>query len=203
MPRPSRRGEVLAAATSCFADLGYDRTRTRDIAERAGMSEAAIYRHFDSLDDVAHQVYSVNLAEYARLVAAAVGDADAGNTAEHQLRRVVRATLARFRDEPDAFTATLIRMPNFMPDLAPGTIYPLELIESVIRRGQHAGTVRPGRTNLLASLFLGALLRPFLLDRLAAPGAFDLRHDLSSDALIEDASIATVVLEPRDSHTSA
>jgi AcrR family transcriptional regulator len=38
----------LQAAILRFADLGYHATTTRDIAERAGMSPAAVYVHFDS-----------------------------------------------------------------------------------------------------------------------------------------------------------
>jgi AcrR family transcriptional regulator len=195
MPRPSRKADVLAAATACFAELGYDNTRTRDIARRAGMSEASIYRHFASLDDLALQVYSANLAEYASLIEASTLDPDDAARPldpEPALRAVVRATLARYRAERVSFIATLVRTPSFMPKLSPGTVYPLELVESVIRRGQDARTIRPGQPNLLAALFLGALLRPFLLAELAAPGAFELLTETVHDSTIEDASIATL-----------
>jgi hypothetical protein len=42
---------------------------------------------------------------------------------------------------------------------------------------------------VLAAMFLGALLRPIELTKLAAPGALDLLRDTSIDALIEDAAI--------------
>jgi AcrR family transcriptional regulator len=53
MPKQRReRGEVrrllLAAAQASFATRGYSGTTTRDIAESAGVSEALIFRHFES-----------------------------------------------------------------------------------------------------------------------------------------------------------
>jgi AcrR family transcriptional regulator len=189
MSRPSRKADILTAATRCFADLGYGDTRIRHIAQRAGVSEAAIYRHFDSLDALAQEVYAEHFADYAQLVLRCVTP---DQQAEQKLRAVVRATLTRYREDRHAFVATLIRLPNFMPHLPPGTVYPLELIEQAIVEGQATGTVREGQPNLLASIFLGALLRPFLLADLATPGAFELQNDTRHDHTIEDACIAAL-----------
>ena len=189
MSRPSRKADILTAATRCFADLGYGDTRIRHIAQRAGVSEAAIYRHFDSLEALARDVYMETFAVYAQLVLSCV---TSDQQAEQKLRAVVRATLACYREDRYAFVATLIRLPNFMPHLPPGTVYPLELIERTIVEGQANGTVREGQPNLLASIFLGALLRPFLLAELAAPGAFELENETRHDQTIEEACIAVL-----------
>ncbi|MCU1481913.1 MAG: hypothetical protein JWQ19_2699 [Subtercola sp.] len=204
MPRPSRKAEVLAAATACFAERGYDNTRVRHIAERSGMSEASIYRHFASLDDLATQVYSANLASYAQLIAEAVESGDgaraeicdrsADRSAERALREIVRRTISRYRSDRVSFVATLVRVPTFLPKLPAGTVYPLEIIEAVIRRAQVSGGAREGQPNLLAAVFMGALLRPFLLAELAAPGAFDLLAERKHDSVIEEAAVATVIV---------
>lgn len=51
-PRPSVRGRgrelLLAAAVELFAERGFARTSTRDIAERAGVTEPMLFRHFGS-----------------------------------------------------------------------------------------------------------------------------------------------------------
>ncbi len=41
-----RRGQILACARYVFAQEGYDGARTADIAERAGVSERLMYKHF-------------------------------------------------------------------------------------------------------------------------------------------------------------
>jgi AcrR family transcriptional regulator len=43
-----RRSSILSAATMMFAEHGFDGTRTLQIAQAAGVSEALLYRHFPS-----------------------------------------------------------------------------------------------------------------------------------------------------------
>lgn len=43
---PGRRGEILDAAMGVFSERGYDGGSMRQIAERVGVSEPALYRHF-------------------------------------------------------------------------------------------------------------------------------------------------------------
>jgi AcrR family transcriptional regulator len=55
--RANRRGEqtrdkIIAAATECFTEYGYTRTRISDITHRADTAQGNFYRHFTGLDDV-------------------------------------------------------------------------------------------------------------------------------------------------------
>lgn len=50
----SRR--ILRGATLAFADLGYYGASTREIANRAGMSPAAVYIHFESKQELFHHI---------------------------------------------------------------------------------------------------------------------------------------------------
>ncbi len=190
MARPSRKNDIIAAATENFARHGYSATRVRDIAELSGLSEAAIYRHFSSIDELSRHIYSENLADYTRILHECIVD---GEDAETTLRRVVRATLSRYRLDRFSFVATMINTPNFLPTLPVGTAYPLELVERVVERGQNEGIFRAGPKNLIATMFAGAMLRPFLLAELAAPGTFDLLTRTHNDSLIEDIAVATVL----------
>jgi AcrR family transcriptional regulator len=44
----ARREAIVQAAAPLFADRGFDAVTTREVAEAAGVSEALLYRHFDS-----------------------------------------------------------------------------------------------------------------------------------------------------------
>jgi AcrR family transcriptional regulator len=46
--RPLGRESLLAAATTLFAELGYDAVTTRQILERAGVEAPSLYHHFGS-----------------------------------------------------------------------------------------------------------------------------------------------------------
>ena len=52
MPRPSKKQDVLEAAATLFADYGFDAISVRDIAEKAGIRSASVYRHFPSKQDL-------------------------------------------------------------------------------------------------------------------------------------------------------
>lgn len=52
VPRAERRELVLAAAREVFLESGPSGARSRDIAERAGITEAFLYRLFDSLEEI-------------------------------------------------------------------------------------------------------------------------------------------------------
>ena len=48
----ARRNQILDAAAAVFAEKGFHRTTTKDIASRAGIAEGTIYNYFDSKDDL-------------------------------------------------------------------------------------------------------------------------------------------------------
>ncbi|HEX4864018.1 MAG TPA: helix-turn-helix domain-containing protein [Acidimicrobiales bacterium] len=53
----------MAAARAVFLEQGFSGARTKDIAERSGVTEAFLYRHFDSKD----QMYAEAILDPVRL----------------------------------------------------------------------------------------------------------------------------------------
>ena len=51
-PRGATRERILDVALELFNDRGYDKTSLREIAERLGITKAALYYHFDSKEDI-------------------------------------------------------------------------------------------------------------------------------------------------------
>jgi AcrR family transcriptional regulator len=188
LPRPSQKDKILRAALDCFAELGYDATRVRHVTDRAGVSEAALYRHYPSMQALAQELFTRHFAGYA----AQLAEATSAGTTEERLRRAVRITLAAYRAEPAAFTFALLRTATLLPNLPAGTQYPIEILERVIATGQHGLELRAGQPNLLAAIFLGCILQPIVLATLAAPGAMDLMGVTKHDQVIEDAALAAL-----------
>jgi len=52
LPAPDRRRQILAVATELFARKGFRGTTTRQIAERARVNEAILFRHFPRKEDL-------------------------------------------------------------------------------------------------------------------------------------------------------
>ncbi|HKO89977.1 MAG TPA: TetR/AcrR family transcriptional regulator [Polyangiaceae bacterium] len=73
----ARPGELTAAAFALFAEQGFAATRLEDVAARAGVSKATIYRYFDNKDAlfeaVIKEAISPRFAEAEMLVEAFQG----------------------------------------------------------------------------------------------------------------------------------
>lgn len=56
---------ILQSATECFAQNGFERTNLRDIAQKVGIREPSIYRHFKSKEELYQKVLYQGLAPVA------------------------------------------------------------------------------------------------------------------------------------------
>ena len=161
------------------------------------MSDAALYRHYPSMQALAEELYTRHFVAYAN----ELDHATSVGTTEERLRRAVRLTLATYRAEPAAFTFALLRTPTFLPNLPADTKYPIGTLARVIAAGQHSGELRAGQPTLLAAIFLGCILRPIIVASFAAPGTLDLLGESEHDQVIEDAAVAALksqTLRPGD-----
>lgn len=59
IPGEVRKASIIRSAAALFAEKGFSGTKTREIAARAGVSEALIFKHFPSK----HELYAAILAE--------------------------------------------------------------------------------------------------------------------------------------------
>lgn len=51
------RQRILDVSIDLFAEKGYDRTSIRDIAKVVGITESAVYRHYDSKDAILEAIF--------------------------------------------------------------------------------------------------------------------------------------------------
>lgn len=63
-----RRRKIIAAAAEVFIEQGYSGARTKEIAERAGVTEAYLYRHLASKEEM----YEVSILQPLRIGLAAL-----------------------------------------------------------------------------------------------------------------------------------
>src|ERR1700678_976619 len=67
-PRTDTRSRVQKVALELFAEYGYEKTSLREIAERLGVTKAALYYHFKSKEDIVHSFTDDYFAEFDALV---------------------------------------------------------------------------------------------------------------------------------------
>ncbi|MGH3637801.1 MAG: TetR/AcrR family transcriptional regulator [Mycobacterium sp.] len=67
-PRGLARGRVLEAAVTLFAEHGVHGTSLQMIADRVGVSKAAVYYQFHSKEDIALEVIRPSIEDIARFI---------------------------------------------------------------------------------------------------------------------------------------
>jgi AcrR family transcriptional regulator len=162
MARPSRQADIRAAALSCFARVGYDGTRVRQIAEAAGLSEAALYRHWKSKEELAAELFADGMRDYADQLEQAV--ASPGRTPE-RLSRLIERMLDLYGDQPHLSVFLIEQQPRFIGALPPRFPYPLHVFERLVKAGQRNKEVKRGDPRLIAAIALGCVTRPILVSR--------------------------------------
>ena len=56
--RTDTRARIRSVALELFTDQGYDKTSMREIAERLGVTKAALYHHFPSKQDIVTDLFA-------------------------------------------------------------------------------------------------------------------------------------------------
>lgn len=98
LPADERRAQILAAAASVFGSRGFEATRMDDVADKAGVAKALLYKHFPSKD----ALFEALLDEQARLFASELRSllaAGAGEQPQQLLRRGLALWLGQLSDE--------------------------------------------------------------------------------------------------------
>jgi AcrR family transcriptional regulator len=90
------RRRILDAAEACFFEKGHDRTTTRDILERAGISNGTLYHYFESKEELSAALVDRIAAGNTSFLTAAVerGSGDLSTVAT-----ILRTLLLRSNDD--------------------------------------------------------------------------------------------------------
>jgi AcrR family transcriptional regulator len=150
----TKRPMIVRAATSLFSEKGIDATSMREIADAAGVREAAIYRHFTGKDDLAREIflswYGWYCGELEKIVSGP------GTTME-QLRAIVRHEFSVVTEHSEAFVYFCENEARFVRALPPEMISARRVFAAFIKAGQARGEVRIASPMLLADMLSGAL----------------------------------------------
>jgi AcrR family transcriptional regulator len=111
-PQPDNRERIVAAALALFTTQGFHGTNTREIANMAGVSTAAIYTYYASkeaiFDDLAQQ-YRARLDNFINAAVTRLKDP----LSKSDLRAFASAIWAKMRDEPEILLLVLIDVIEF------------------------------------------------------------------------------------------
>lgn len=174
--RPAR-ARILDAAHRLMLTIGLARATTKEIARAAGCSEAALYKHFTSKEELFVAVLKERLPKVDGVLKCLIADPAQGErTVERNLTEIAREA-ALFYEQSFPIAASLYAEPRLkerhdaaMRELGTGPHMPLRGVDAYLRAEQAAGRVRADTdTYAAASLLLGACAqRAFAYDATGA-----------------------------------
>jgi AcrR family transcriptional regulator len=111
-PKPKVHGRgrelLLAAASELFGERGYAGTSTRDIAERAGVTEPMLFRHFGSKANLFQEAAVTPFLQFMDRYVADYRSREHGRmTAEQEGRRLFEGLFGALREQRGALLALM------------------------------------------------------------------------------------------------
>jgi AcrR family transcriptional regulator len=150
----TKRPAIVAAATALFASKGVDATSMREVANAAGVREAAIYRHFRGKEEMAQEIFTSWYEWYSQQVQEIAQRTD---TLRERLGKLVHVEFAAAREHPQEFLYFCENEARFLRGLRRDVPRVRQELIKMIRKAQARGEVQAGDAGLLADMLSGAL----------------------------------------------
>ncbi|MFE2425621.1 TetR/AcrR family transcriptional regulator [Streptomyces sp. NPDC059373] len=179
----STRVRILEAAERLMRTIGLARTTTKEIARAAGCSEAALYKHFSSKEDLFVRVLEERLPNLGPLLAELTAD-PRGRTVEQCLIDITR-TATLFYESSVTIAASLFAEPALLERhreavrvMGVGPHMPLLALARYLRTERDHGRIRAeADPEAAAELLLGACFQQAFFSQFMgediAPGRLD------------------------------
>ena len=151
-----KKEDIINASIKLFAEKGYDAVSVRDISKEAGVTEAALYKHFKGKEDMFLSIFKEIIREYCRRIII-IKEMDLA--AVEKLCRIVALTFDLYEAHPSEMRFALITQHKFWESL-PDDLKPHLLFRSILEEGMTAGEIQEEEVYILITVYTGLLLEP-------------------------------------------
>jgi len=166
----ARRRQIIEAAARLFAEKGFHRTTTHDIADAADVSEGTLYNYFDSKDDLLLAIMEMlsdlpNLSE--QYDAGVPLDARAFLV---EMMRARRETIDQYGPMLQSVLSEILVNPELRKQYYQDLVIPGMMLLSVHLQARiDDGQLRPIQTPFTVRLLMGIMLGLYVLEVLGDP----------------------------------
>jgi AcrR family transcriptional regulator len=191
MPRhrfTDTRDRIEQAAVRLFVEKGVAETTVKDIASAVGLSEGAMYRHFESKDDLVWKAFERHYVAFAVTLKAL---ADNEPTTRGKVAAMIRGFCRAHDENPTLFKFLLFVQHGQLSKLEPGTPSPVDVMRTVLDKAIASRELPAQRPDLATALVFGVVLQPVTF---AAYGRLPLNLSSMSERLVAAswAAVSTV-----------
>jgi AcrR family transcriptional regulator len=151
-----KREVIIATAEKLFAERGFARSTTLEIAKGAGLAERTLYEYFDNKEDILFSALQQRFQGYLHTVK----ELFEITQPLQRLRTVIHFYFTIYLNQP-SFVKTFILDGVFNPKFYQSKAYPeleslLGVIDEILDQGKSEGSISPRLNNrLFKNMFLG------------------------------------------------
>lgn len=156
-PASRTRQRIVDAALELFVAQGIAATTTRDIASAAEIAEGTIYRHFESKEALAQEIF---LEGYMPFAQALVAFEQSGGSVAERLERVVDYFYGLFDADQTRWVYLMTYQTGPQSKLPDDTPTPHRLLLKMLSESEKKGELKGLEPMLTAQMLLGIILQP-------------------------------------------
>jgi AcrR family transcriptional regulator len=158
MARNGNHTKALLARTALklFVAKGITETTVRDIAQAAGLAEGTLYRHFDSKEHLAWELFAANYVAFAQELDRRQQEYDA---LKDKLAAMIRQFCAFFDRDPVLFSYLLLAQHAQLKKVTPEMLTAVMVVQKVIAQGMARREIPEAEVEVAAAMVLGVVLQ--------------------------------------------
>jgi AcrR family transcriptional regulator len=147
---------ISRTALNLFVERGITETTIRDIAQAAGVAEGSLYRHYESKDELAWELFSHSFVAFAGELERLQREHDC---LKDKLAAMVRQFCKFYDDDPVMFNYLLLAQHAQLKKVTPEMPNPVVVVRDVIAQAIFRREISPGDPDVLAAMVLGVVLQ--------------------------------------------
>jgi len=150
------RPKIERAALKLFVHEGVDAATTREIAEKAGVSEGALYRHYKGKDELALSLFMETHNRLGQMMAEALSGE---GTLDEKVHAAVKAYCELADEDFLLFSFHLVSLNRYLPYDKRREDDPVSITEHIIDGLMREGAIPKGDPALKAAMALGVVMQ--------------------------------------------
>ncbi|MCX5892654.1 MAG: TetR/AcrR family transcriptional regulator [Deltaproteobacteria bacterium] len=147
---------IARTALELFVAKGITETTIRDIAQAAGLAEGTLYRHFESKDELAWELFSTNYLAFAQELDRLQQQY---NALKDKLAAMIRQFCTFFDRDPVLFTYLLLVQHSQLKKVTPEMETAVTVLQKVLAQGMARREVPEMEVEVAAAMVLGLVLQ--------------------------------------------
>jgi len=166
---PLKKSAIERSALELFVEKGVDGTSIRDIAQRAGVTEGALYRHHRSKDDLVRHLFLESYTRYSEVIKKLNAEPLPFKTFVQSL---VKEFYRLYDEDPYVFQFVMIVRHHLLDEVRSDEKNPIELLTRIVGSAVKKGELPRQNVDLTTQLMLGMVLQAAVAQqygRLKAP----------------------------------